>query len=122
MPSFNEKVSSASKDRPKTPNHVYVPKYVPQYMVLIYCSLDPATAYIIMFLLITRLIIIRLDTRRDLSYLLVDETDTDCIYTTGNKVMHLSMLSPTPPSTGMGETLPRNLIQNFVPRRVGHLT
>ena len=35
--------------------------------------------------------------------------------------MHLSMLSPTPPSTGMGGALPRDLMQNFVPR-VGHLT
>ena len=35
-------------------------------------------------------------------------------------VMHLSMLSPTPPSTEMGGALPRDLIQNFVPR-VRHL-
>ena len=35
--------------------------------------------------------------------------------------MHISMLSPTPPSTGMGGALPRDLIQNFVPR-VGHLS
>ena len=31
------------------------------------------------------------------------------------------MLSPTPPSTGMGGVLSRDLIQNFVPR-VGHLS
>ena len=35
--------------------------------------------------------------------------------------MHLSMLSPTPLSTGMGGALSRDLIQNFVPR-VGHLS
>ena len=31
--------------------------------------------------------------------------------------MHLSMLSPTPPITGMGGALlPRDLMQNFAPR------
>ena len=30
--------------------------------------------------------------------------------------MHLSMLSPTPPNTGMGGALPRDLTRNFVPR------
>ena len=35
-------------------------------------------------------------------------------------IMHLSMLIPTPPSTGMGGALPGDSMQNFVPR-VEHL-
>ena len=35
-------------------------------------------------------------------------------------VMHLSILSPTPPSTGMGGALARDFMLNYVPR-VGHL-
>ena len=50
---------------------------------------------------------------------------TTCIFVAGCGycvlLMHLSMLSPTQPSTGMGGALPRDLMQNYVPR-VGHLT